>query len=78
YGGEPGRAGGRGAYAVQISFVACQLVSEAGEPQTPFRWVRASQLVDYPFPAANAEIIRQLAEKGTAEKGPLKKDRHDR
>ena len=49
-------------YAVKISFIACRPVSLSAEPKSPFRWVAANELADYPFPAANTEIIRQLAQ----------------
>jgi 8-oxo-dGTP pyrophosphatase MutT (NUDIX family) len=46
---------------VEANFVACQLVDVSCDPRAPFRWVAAAELGSFEFPAANAELIRQLS-----------------
>jgi mutator protein MutT len=48
---------------VHLKFFACEWIS--GEPKTlgcaAFQWIRKNELADYPFPAADAQLLKKLA-----------------
>ncbi len=48
---------------VHLKFFACKWNS--GEPKTlgcaAFQWIRKNELADYPFPAADAQLLKKLA-----------------
>jgi len=50
--------------SVRLKFFVCQWLQ--GEPQAlgcdEFKWVRQSQLADYAFPAADARLLKKLAQ----------------
>jgi mutator protein MutT len=46
---------------VRIHFFTCRLTSTASLLRPPFRWIPLDELDRYPFPAANARVIRHLA-----------------
>ena len=48
---------------VLLHFFDCAPVNVAAPPKAPFEWVPVSKLVDLPFPAANAGIIKSLGER---------------
>lgn len=45
---------------VRLHFIACRVVGD-DRPRAPFRWVPRDELAQLQFPAANAELISQLA-----------------
>jgi 8-oxo-dGTP diphosphatase len=45
---------------VRLRFFACRPSRGSGPPRPPFRWVAAEELSQYPFPPANAELLRIL------------------
>jgi mutator protein MutT len=45
---------------VRIHFFTCRLTFEANSLRPPFRWIPIDELDRYPFPAANARVIRHL------------------
>ena len=47
--------------SVSIQFFACCPAGPLSHPRPPFRWVSAAALADYRFPAANADLVQQLA-----------------
>jgi mutator protein MutT len=52
--------------AVHLKFFICQW--KRGEPRelgcAAFKWIRKSELADYPFPAADARLLEKLAASG--------------
>jgi len=50
---------------VEVSFIACRAapasMADPATPQAPFCWVAREDLSRYKFPAANAELVSQLA-----------------
>lgn len=48
---------------LRLHFFLCRLLDASKEDPTPerFRWVSGEKLVDYEFPAANAELIQYLS-----------------
>ena len=51
---------------VRLHFFACRLIVPRTRPHPPFRWVARDELQDLEFPAANAELVRRLAEAGSS------------
>jgi mutator protein MutT len=49
---------------LELHFFSCRLIDPDALPQPPFRWVDAEALKDHHFPAANAEVLKMLAELG--------------
>jgi len=45
---------------VQLFFIACRLVGERAEPQSPFEWIPQADLCRYTFPAGNAGLLQLL------------------
>ena len=45
---------------VRIQFFAAVPIDPGQQPCRPFRWVRVSELSEYPFPPANAPMIADL------------------
>jgi tRNA (guanine-N7-)-methyltransferase len=46
--------------SVKLHFFACRPVDPTQQPRPPFEWVEAARLGDYPFPSANAAILKSL------------------
>jgi len=48
---------------VRLKFFICQW--KRGEPKAlgcaAFQWIRKNELADYPFPAADAQLLKKLA-----------------
>ena len=51
-----------GAKSVRLKFFLCQWIG--GEPQAlgcaGFKWIRKSELANYPFPAADTRLLKKL------------------
>jgi 8-oxo-dGTP diphosphatase len=47
---------------VELHFFACRPIAADQPPAARFRWVPAEELTRYEFPAANAELVKRLAE----------------
>jgi len=51
---------------LRIHFLACTPRELGAAPRPPFRWVPATELGAYTFPAANERLIRRLSGDGSA------------
>lgn len=49
---------------VYLSFFACQPISPAAAPRTPFRWVSRGELCHLQFPEANRGLLQLLSQEG--------------
>jgi mutator protein MutT len=49
---------------VELHFFHCRPREASQSPRPPYRWVAASRLGEYSFPAANQGLLAQLADRG--------------
>jgi 8-oxo-dGTP diphosphatase len=56
---------------VRLHFFACTPLDASRPPAAPFRWTPAGELCQHEFPAANAGIVRFLAERAAAVSPPV-------
>lgn len=47
---------------VQLEFVLCRPLEDLVAEANRFRWVERAELVELEFPAANQDLVRQLAQ----------------
>jgi mutator protein MutT len=46
---------------VRLYLFACAALESTAAPKPPFEWISAARLIDLPFPAANAALIKELS-----------------
>lgn len=45
---------------ITLHFIACKLCDDSLQPRAPFEWVTREDLMELPFPAGNAPLLKLL------------------